>query len=347
MGVIQSINNVRLFDFYGAAPGGVVFIDTFDTPALLPEWTTLLGTPANNAGALQATATADDAYNLALNAEWTVDTSNWTAGGGGVLSRVDSSLDPGTDSTTAGAADKWAGKLVNGGGRADATGVALISGLYSASCLAYVPSANAQVNAAQLSWGGAGTIAAEDAWLTITRGAVPTSSPSTLRLQVAGANPGDIAYYDTLSWVMQWAGLTHDAGTPDVQITAGMMTPGGVSVSGRAILVRVTDDQNLWAVVLQPNTAGLDTFICERVAGVWTQRASADVDWTAAASTDWVRVTTMGPSIAVQYCKAGETAWSHACAYTGMATGNSATLHGLGLLVSATDSFAYYEEVPL
>jgi len=145
MGVIQSINNVRLLDFYGAAPGGVVFIDTFDTPALLPEWTTLLGTPANNAGALQATATADDAYNLALNAEWTVDTSNWTA----------------------------------------------------------------------------------------------------------------------------------------------------------------------------------------------------------AASTDWVRVTTMGPSIAVQYCKAGETAWSHACAYTGMATGNSATLHGLGLLVSATDSFAYYEEVPL
>jgi len=55
MGVIQSINNVRLFDFYGAAPGGVVSIDTFDTPALLPEWTTLLGTPANNVGALQAT----------------------------------------------------------------------------------------------------------------------------------------------------------------------------------------------------------------------------------------------------------------------------------------------------
>ena len=86
---------------------------------------------------------------LITNPELAVDTTDWANSTGDSISRVDSSSDPGTDSVTAGANDKWCVKLVNGGGVECQAyydkSIYEIGRLYRASMLSYSPSSNLRV----------------------------------------------------------------------------------------------------------------------------------------------------------------------------------------------------------
>ena len=146
---------------------------------------------------------------LISNPELTADTMGYSVSDS-AISRVDSSSDPGTDSTTAGAVNKFVLKVVANGvaagwGVINFT-IADIGKLYKLTGLFYAPSSNTAVNAAQLSASGrigspAATITTEDAWQTLTAygTSVSTGADSAFRVKVNSTTLNDVVYGDKLS----------------------------------------------------------------------------------------------------------------------------------------------------
>jgi hypothetical protein len=308
------------------------------------EWITLLGTLTPNAGALRASAIAADAYNMVGNPELTAATTGWAASGAGAaIARVDSSVDPGVDSTTAGAADKWVLKVTNGGAAAGGTQVlsSIIGGTYAYSGLGFAPAANTQVNAHELLYITTDAGAGEGAWeaLAFTGVAIITTHPITG--ECLGASAGDVTYWDKLNVNLQSAMACVQFGAPSVAVTANMISP-PAAVTPRAIILRVQDSLNFVRLLLLPNTLGTDTILETVTNGVRSTLASADIDWTPG-GTDGVRAMVTDNDIyTVEHMKAGASVWIQAFT-AASASYNTNAAFGLQLFSAGDNAFADIE----
>lgn len=322
-------------------PRATTFYDPFAGAALRSEWTTLLGTLAPVAGALQASALATDTYNMVSNPEFTADTAGWAAGGAGAsIARVDSSVDPGADSTLAGALDKWCLKVTNGGAIASGgqTLASIIGCTYSFAGLGYAPSVpNTQVNAHELQFITTDTGTGEDAWEALAWQGVAVITSHPIYGRCLGANVGDVTYWDDLAVYQQSAIAVVGAGKPDACITANMISP-GAAVVPRALVLRATDELNFVRLLMLPNTAGTDCILETVTDGARATLGSADIDWTPG-GTDSVRVFAAGYNYVVEHMKAGAAVWTSALtgATTSFSTGAS---FGVQLFGAGTDAFA-------
>ncbi len=254
--------------------------DHFDASVLSSYWTAVLGTLATNAGALRASAIAADGHNRASNPEFTTDTAGWGATAGATLTRRDYTVAPDIDPT--GGVDDFGLEVANTGtadANANQSPGAIVGATYIAACRAYAPSANTQSLAARLGFGGIATVVVEDAWQALSVLYTPTFATPNLRAYCLGSTAGDLAHFDAASVYLQSAMLTYDAHSPNVRIIASVKMP-AAAVTPRAILCRVVDALNGWFIVILPNTAtGNDLVVYERVAGVFTARATAAVRW--------------------------------------------------------------------
>ena len=144
---------------------------------------------------------------LLTNPELTTNTTGWTASAQMTIARVDSSIDPGDDSSGHGSVDKWCLKATNGvvspsfyQAITNSIGMLLKIGT-----IVYAPSANTKVNCGGIVYGGGVTIqnTSEDAWNTISGYWTPTTANGTIYgnvRNVAGDyTENDIAYFDALT----------------------------------------------------------------------------------------------------------------------------------------------------
>ena len=323
------------------------YVDTF--AAVSPLWTLRAGTLA---AGLQAATAGNWLGNIVANGEsWAggPPPTGWTETQT-TATRVDSvaeGLGP------SGGADNWVLKSVKTGATGDRytrVDVSVILGAwYNATVRAYSPSANTVLNAAWLrmitQWapGVYVSTAGEDAWEVILSGVQQASaSPAVIRLVTFGVTAGDIAYFDTVTCYRQNTVATLSWGSPNIIVTLDLPQPAAPSVVPFSAIFRYTDILNYWEVRTAPNTAGTDLEIIEVVAGVATVRATADVDWTAG-QTDQMRVKVLGASIAVEVNKFGAGAFSAACSYATMATGLTATAHGLAFYGTGLNRITRWE----
>jgi len=300
------------------------YVDAF--AAVSPRWTLRAGTLA---AGLQASAMANWLGNLVVNGEFTSDVASWS----GVIAQRDSTVTPGVNS---GGVDVGCLELTAAGGSYDrSTQLVTVVPAYSykVSARVYSPSANTRVNAGGLR---ATTILAytsttvEDTWQIITGTGAPVIANMYIDLAQGFATAaGDLAFYDSVTLYRQNAVATLAGwGSPNIVATLSLPQPAAPSVVPFSFITRYVDALNYWEVRVTPNTAGNDCEIIEVVAGVPTVRAAADIDWTAS-QTDQVRVKVLGASIAVEAQKFGAGAFTAAASYATMATGLTATNHGL------------------
>jgi len=148
---------------------------------------------------------------LCTNPELTTDTTDFAASAGDSIARVDSSSDPGVDSTTAGASDKYCLKVTNASGAGEAQGgydksIFTAGDFYIASLIAYSPSANTSVGYDQLRLDlVTGSVYSsrsgiDDTWNTHT--VVAQATGTRMILSVGGFTDfgdGDILYGDKFS----------------------------------------------------------------------------------------------------------------------------------------------------
>lgn len=323
----------RSQQFLHPGMGGQSYLDTFAVVG--PRWTARAGTLA---AGLQAATAGDWLGNLVSNGEFAAGVAGWDVFATSIT-RVASAADPGAPS---GGGDNWCGKVANIDTspaplvRMTLTGVGIVSATYKGDGRGYAPSANTRVNAAAISvYDTALTTArvtVEDAWQALTLSRVATSANFLVDLRVRDAasnyTTGDIGYFDAITLYRQNTVATIAWGSPNIQITLDLAIPAAPSVVPFSAVVRYTDALNYWEVRTTPNTAGNDLEIIEVVAGVETQRAAADIDWTAG-GTDQLRINVYGTTTAVEVKKSGAAGFTAACSYTTMATGAAAVDHGL------------------
>ena len=315
---------------------------TFDAS----KWTAANGTLSVNSGKLRADTRANWGNNIVTNPEFATSLTGWGACNNCTISRVDSSTDPGVNSTGNGALDKYVLKVVVTGISDPYMGwvVTSIPGIsVAASAIGYAPSSNTSVNAAKLWLYGTGypntAVSTEDTWQSLTvTGVNVNGGAGWLRTYPYNgtATIGDVAYFDSFTayrqnsialfqgWASSSAVLTYDLPQP----ATGVVPFGAI--------VRYTDPLNYWEVRVAPNTATTDTWIIEVVNGVETTRASGYVGWTAG-QTDQMRVTLNGTAIFVEQKKYGASAWSSVINYVGMATGTTSSQNGIMLYDTAVN----------
>jgi hypothetical protein len=118
---------------------------------------------------------------------------------------------------------------------------------------------------------------------------------------------------------------------PHVRIRANVTTPAS-GVCPLHLVFRADDGLTYSMVRLTPDTAGNDCQIIERVAGVETTRASADVDFAADTTYD-VRVDVYGDNVTVYVNGVARTSYA-------AAIGSSYRYAGIEMLDSAADKWA-------
>jgi hypothetical protein len=170
-----------------------------------PIWNTA-GTWATAGGVVANTPVLGT--EILTNTELTTNTNGWVASGDATIARVDSEIDPGTNS---GGADKWALKVTVGatGGSAGGQNITPVVGAWAyLQTRAYAPSANTRTNAARVLFNNSalslrGQVTAEDAWQGIycidrlTAGSTQAFCSGT---GAGGAyTAGDNSYFDTPS----------------------------------------------------------------------------------------------------------------------------------------------------
>lgn len=321
----------RAQQFLVPGKGGLSYVDTFG--AVSPRWTLRAGTLA--AGLQAATA------------------GNW-------LSTM--VVNGGFETLGAGGADIWGtwDESTAGGGTLADEGVIVRTGSHAAKLTNAVGDSYVrQLNAVTPAWSyifnmytrGDGTVAGRyrvrDATMSVDLiGAISTgvsgvvytlvspvftipNTSSNIYVYAYSSAAVGSCYFDDISvcranTVATLAGW----GSPNITATLDLPQPAAPSVVPFSFITRYVDALNYWEVRVTPNTAGNDLEIIEVVAGVATQRAAADIDWTAG-QTDQMRVTVRGASIAVEHKKFGASSWTAGASYATMATGLTATAHGL------------------
>ena len=146
--------------------------------------------------------------NLCMNGELTTDTTGWISSNC-TINRVDSSSDPGTDSTTAGASDKWVLKGVDAGAaaRLGYSYPTVIGKKYQYKTLYYRPSTNVENNgyicARESSLGGnvvsgSGTsFTISNTWTLVTGSFTATTTTTVIAVDIDSATD-DVIYLDSL-----------------------------------------------------------------------------------------------------------------------------------------------------
>ena len=145
--------------------------------------------------------------------------------------------------------------------------------------------------------------------------------------EVGGVWVEDIGDWDTASGTLKATtlGIATFTGLADCLYDAKITTPAAGTTAGGLVL-RVTDltgaSEDYWYVKITPGTAGTDWELIEVVNGAATQRASGDVDWTAATAYA-IRAICDGQDIA---CFADS---GNKISYASAASGEAATTFGL------------------
>lgn len=145
--------------------------------------------------------------------------------------------------------------------------------------------------------------------------------------ELGGAWTEDIGDWDATGGVLQATtlGIATFTGLADCLYDAKITMPGSGTTAGGLVL-RETDltgaSEDYWYVKITPGTAGTDWQLIEYAAGAATQRASGDVDWTAATAYA-IRAICDGQDIA---CFADG---ADKISYASAASGETATSFGL------------------
>lgn len=341
--------NSRLLTLHG---GGGAFVDTFDT--LNPRWQVLNGgTIAAVAGALRATAAGDWLGTLVTNGEtWTggPPPTGWTTGNCTPTQQDATAL----GIAPSGGADEKIMQLVQGGVPAGLCGTGVISAIkgtqYRGSGYLRAPSTNLGLKGAYLY--GVFTpgyvvefireqVTAEDVWQY--KSGISVACPVTetgVRVYLLQRNgeAGDTAWFDKIELYRQntpcrllgW-------NSPNGIFTLDMAMP-ATAVTPFSWLTRYTDALNYWEVRVTPNTAGNDLEIIQVTAGVETQRAAVDVDWTASA-TEQLEISVRNTTIATRYKKTGGP-WTAGASYATATQGQTSGIHGVMLWDTAVNRLA-------
>ncbi len=304
------------------------FVDTFDT--LSPRWQALVGTIGVNAGSLRAVTAGDWLNSAQTNGEFTTVTTGWASDHGGTLTRVDSLVAPGVLSP---GVDKWCleASRVTGDTYSGAVQfwVTIAGATYRGAVWAYAPSANVGVKIALFSLAGAAdvVVTAEDAWQLLAQTVVATGVTIGVRLRIYPSEVGDVGYFDgVVGYRQNTPCRLLDWDSPNGIFTLDMTLP-ATAVTPFSWFTRYTDTLNYWEVRVTPNTAGNDLEIIQVTAGVETQRAAVDVDWTASTA-EQLEVTARGPTISTRYKKTAAD-WVAGPSYATATQGQFSGIHGV------------------
>ncbi len=340
----------RLLTVLGRKPIRYLLADGFagaSGAALSALWTAQLGAfELDGAGHVRGKTLQADGNELISNGEFTTDLTGWVPGGTAAISRVDSTLDPGVAS---GGADSWVIKVVSAGPgnrQASATTSPGVRGAsYRMAARAYVPSANTDVNIAQLiiaSGIQAAAISVEDAWQSISGVAILPTSTNLIPAVLAYSVAGDVAYFDSVSLQIMYAIATVNPAVSACEIRVPVTLPAsGVTPFG--IVARYQDARNYWYWRITPGKAsGNDAELIEVNAGVATQRAAARVAWAAGQTYNLTLRHTSGNVYTALVDGAATLSYTDASAFLA-----DKTLFGLHHAATGTATFGRFEVWPL
>jgi hypothetical protein len=318
-----------------------------DVFANLNYWTPLIGTAAVSGGKIQGTTQGNVGNNLESNGEFTTVTGSWNTDGSCAVTRVDSSTDPGDDSSGHGAIDKWALKLtslVGGGGQVYKTYSYVIGATYKYNVIGYIP-AGGGVSYDTTHLGVADYYSTFDSWAAGTNTSVATSATHLAIFHVWSAAVG---YMDAWNDYRQNTVYLLSSGlwnSPNATITVALPQPVAAAAAvPLGLICRYTDSLNYWEVrVSNTSTASrVDTEIVEVVAGAESVKASARVGWSSSL-TDQMRITLNGSMIVVEFKKSGASTWAVACLYASATSGLASAKTGVMLYDTAVGRISSYE----
>lgn len=316
----------RVFDWQNMAGAAV--------PA---DLTALLGTFALSGG-LSAATLAADGYELVVNGNMETGDppTGWTAETSAVLDGV-------ADERTGGVGAQSL-SIVNGVNANSGRASQILTLIPYASHVFSVWRRNISTNPLMYVYTTPGLVlltsvtSAVTAWEGAIKTAVATQAAYLLWLRTTSIIAGQESRFDDVSVQATIAQLLLPAPLLNASHVCAVAWPAAPDVTPFALYLRGSDALNYWEARLTPNTAGTDCQIIQHVAGVQTVRASADVDWTPAA-TDMVKVIALGSTISVYHQKSGVTGWTAACSY-GSATPAAAANKWGWLCYKAAQTYA-------
>ena len=234
------------------------------------------------------------------NGEFTTDLTSWLSYQS-TNTQVDSTVDPGTSS---GGSDNGAMKVVATAGSGDGYQVQssqVLDTWYLSSVKAYAPSANTNVNAARIAYGGLGAaaVSAENTWQTlyVTGRAGSTNNSKEIDLQpgrvtggriYGGTEVNDTAYFDSAtSKPLTLSSLFSSVSTSDSDVIADANVT--LTAGTQAGLVLNLDSTTSPANFLIVYHDGTSVKVDEAVAGVYTNKQTTTVTYSAGATLRAIR----------------------------------------------------------
>lgn len=319
-------------------------IDPFGPPALSGRWVPFIGTlGVGVGGGLQGLTQGADGIELAVNGN--METGNPPTGWPVYIGTLASAADERTGGS--GIASLQATRTTNDFVMRRINLPTVASVTYAYSCWQkLVGGASTSVMLIPTADGpGYKTINNGSATWAQYTGTVVYTGTGEIRFYVTNT-AGHIGRFDDIS-LQAMCAAAYDAAYRDrnPRVITSWLMPAAPSVVPAMMYFRATDWANKWEIWITPNTAGTDFSLIERVGGVATTRASADIDWTPGA-TDLIYPQFLGPTIRVYVMKAGATAWSLVLEYLGATTGLTATRHGPALFDTGVTRLTGWQPVP-